>query len=239
MEAEKLQRLHDTLSKLAPRGKVGGLGLGVKGLKAVPPKDPTLPNNPLYANFVRAGSGFGQYHKRKFDNMEEEDQDAVDTMDDKKKSKKEKKSKKDKEDAASEKADKKEKKKAKKENKEKKEKKADTSSTTPKKAVVEHHYAQPVHPDTEITLEEEQDQVDEFEHRSKRRRTSEVQEEIHPVTFSLPQEAPQSVQKEETKKSKKDKKSSKSVASPAAELETAVEDKKAEKKEKKNKKDKK
>lgn len=26
MEAEKLQRLHDTLSKLIPRGKVGGLG---------------------------------------------------------------------------------------------------------------------------------------------------------------------------------------------------------------------
>jgi hypothetical protein len=26
MESEKLQRLHDTLSKLAPRGKVGGLG---------------------------------------------------------------------------------------------------------------------------------------------------------------------------------------------------------------------
>ena len=26
MEAEKLQRLHDTLAKLAPRGKVGGLG---------------------------------------------------------------------------------------------------------------------------------------------------------------------------------------------------------------------
>ena len=26
MESEKLQRLHDTLAKLAPRGKVGGLG---------------------------------------------------------------------------------------------------------------------------------------------------------------------------------------------------------------------
>jgi hypothetical protein len=26
MEREKLQRLHDTLAKLAPRGKVGGLG---------------------------------------------------------------------------------------------------------------------------------------------------------------------------------------------------------------------
>ena len=28
MEAEKLQRLHDTLAKLAPRGKSGGLGFG-------------------------------------------------------------------------------------------------------------------------------------------------------------------------------------------------------------------
>lgn len=26
MEAEKLQRLHETLAKLAPKGKVGGLG---------------------------------------------------------------------------------------------------------------------------------------------------------------------------------------------------------------------
>lgn len=30
MEAEKLQRLHDTLAKLAPRGKSGGLGYGSK-----------------------------------------------------------------------------------------------------------------------------------------------------------------------------------------------------------------
>jgi translation initiation factor 6 (eIF-6) len=39
MEAEKLQRLHDTLSKLAPRGRVGGLGLGGLGSKAAAARD--------------------------------------------------------------------------------------------------------------------------------------------------------------------------------------------------------
>lgn len=44
MEAEKLQRLHDSLAKLAPRGKVGGLGLG--GKHQAPIKgDDSLPNN--------------------------------------------------------------------------------------------------------------------------------------------------------------------------------------------------
>ena len=34
-------------------------------------KDPSLPQNALYSNFVRAGSGLGLYHKRKFDNPED------------------------------------------------------------------------------------------------------------------------------------------------------------------------
>jgi hypothetical protein len=64
MEAEKLQRYHDTLAKLAPKGHHGGLGrfgnmLGGHGK----PRDPTLPNNALYANFVRAG----HFHKRSFE----------------------------------------------------------------------------------------------------------------------------------------------------------------------------
>lgn len=45
MEAEKLQRLHDTLTKLAPRSKVGGLGLGGLGSKMGASRDPTLPAN--------------------------------------------------------------------------------------------------------------------------------------------------------------------------------------------------
>lgn len=45
MEAEKLQRLHDTLSKLAPRSKVGGLGLGGLGSRAGASRDGTLPQN--------------------------------------------------------------------------------------------------------------------------------------------------------------------------------------------------
>ena len=49
MEQEKLQRLHDALSKLAPRGKVGGLGLGA--VHAARMKDPTLPSNGTYAIF--------------------------------------------------------------------------------------------------------------------------------------------------------------------------------------------
>mmetsp|Transcript_22802 Transcript_22802/g.45839 ORF Transcript_22802/g.45839 Transcript_22802/m.45839 type:complete len:359 (+) Transcript_22802:38-1114(+) len=87
MEAEKLQRLHDTLSKLAPRGKVGGLGFN-SITKQAKTKDPTLPNNVLYSYFVRAGSATGQYHKRTFDEANDDD--------DGKSSKKSKKDKKDK-----------------------------------------------------------------------------------------------------------------------------------------------
>lgn len=44
MESEKLQRLHDTLSKLAPRGRVGGLGFDSFS-KQSKTRDETLPNN--------------------------------------------------------------------------------------------------------------------------------------------------------------------------------------------------
>jgi hypothetical protein len=63
MEDEKLERLHAALSKLAPRGKVGGLGYSSK-LSTRKFVDPSLPDNPLYRNFVRAGSCIGIYHKR-------------------------------------------------------------------------------------------------------------------------------------------------------------------------------
>ena len=71
METEKLQRLYDTLEKLRPKGKYGGLGKG--GMFAAGsgkrPLDVTLPNNPLYSNFVRPGA----FHKRTF---EDDDEDA-------------------------------------------------------------------------------------------------------------------------------------------------------------------
>jgi hypothetical protein len=40
-------------------------------------RDPTLPDNILYSNFVRAGSGLGQYHKRNFNELEENNEDDV------------------------------------------------------------------------------------------------------------------------------------------------------------------
>ena len=41
MEAEKLQRLHDTLAKLAPKGKIGGLGaIGFVGSRKGSGRDP-------------------------------------------------------------------------------------------------------------------------------------------------------------------------------------------------------
>ena len=69
MELEKQQRLYDTLQKLAPKGKFGGLGSSGLGA-ATKKRSDSLPDNPLYANFIRAGTG----HKRKFD----EDGDADD-----------------------------------------------------------------------------------------------------------------------------------------------------------------
>lgn len=67
METEKLQRLYDTLEKLRPKGKHGGLGQGLyaAGRRA---KDPTLPDTPLYSHFVRPGA----FHKRTFDNESKE-----------------------------------------------------------------------------------------------------------------------------------------------------------------------
>mmetsp|Transcript_18512 Transcript_18512/g.18595 ORF Transcript_18512/g.18595 Transcript_18512/m.18595 type:complete len:92 (-) Transcript_18512:755-1030(-) len=73
MEADKLQRLHETLTKLAPRGKIGGLGFN-SFAKQAKSKDDGLPKNALYSYFVRAGSGLGQYHKRDF--QEDVDKDA-------------------------------------------------------------------------------------------------------------------------------------------------------------------
>eukprot|EP01039_Chlorochromonas_danica_P021709 gene21709-26834_t len=63
MEEEKMQRLYDTLAKLAPK-HASGLGM-LKGVGHIAHRrDETLPQNPLYSRFVRAGSGIGQYHKR-------------------------------------------------------------------------------------------------------------------------------------------------------------------------------
>ncbi|EKU23339.1 hypothetical protein NGA_0337902 [Nannochloropsis gaditana CCMP526] len=55
MEDDRMQRLHDTLDKLRPRGKTGGLGFN----SGFGPKktDDGLPKNGLYAYFVRAGHG--------------------------------------------------------------------------------------------------------------------------------------------------------------------------------------
>jgi hypothetical protein len=68
MEDEQMQRLHDVLSKLSRKGKAGGLGTG-GGIISTKARDPTLPNNSLYARFVREGAG----HKRTFDNDNEGD----------------------------------------------------------------------------------------------------------------------------------------------------------------------
>lgn len=77
MEAEKLQRLHDTLSKLIPRGKVGGLGFSSFNKQSGGKKrDDGLPDNALYKNFVRAGHG--QYHRRDFETTDEKDEDKYD-----------------------------------------------------------------------------------------------------------------------------------------------------------------
>ena len=44
MDSEKLQKLHETLSKLAPRGKVGGLGYN-SFAKQAKSRDDSLPRN--------------------------------------------------------------------------------------------------------------------------------------------------------------------------------------------------
>lgn len=88
METEKLQRLHDTLAKLAPRGKVGGLGLSSLSGR-VKQHDPSLPQNALYANFVRSGA----YHKRNF-NIEEENDAGSNDVEGKEHKKSKKKSRK-------------------------------------------------------------------------------------------------------------------------------------------------
>ena len=50
MEDEKLSRLYDTLAKLAPKGKVGGLGFHTK-IHQPRKLDPTLPVNRKFDNF--------------------------------------------------------------------------------------------------------------------------------------------------------------------------------------------
>ena len=72
MELEKQQRLHDTLAKLAPKGKYGGLGSGGVGTARRKRSD-SLPDNPLYSNFVRAGAG----HKRNFEEIGEDGKSEV------------------------------------------------------------------------------------------------------------------------------------------------------------------
>ena len=69
-----MQRLHDVLSKLSRKGKSGGLGIG-GGTMSMKPRDPSLPNNPLYARFVREGAG----HKRTFDNDGEENDEVMES----------------------------------------------------------------------------------------------------------------------------------------------------------------
>lgn len=86
MDEVKAQALHDELSSLVyQRGKSGGVGLGVgvyswsvSTTKSTSERDDGLPNNPLYANFVREGSfntktpsnhGDGRLIKRNFDDL--------------------------------------------------------------------------------------------------------------------------------------------------------------------------
>ena len=69
MQDDKLQRLHDTLALLRPKGKTGGLGRGGGG--TTKRKNDGLPDNPLYARFVRAGDGFSKV--KKFKGSDDED----------------------------------------------------------------------------------------------------------------------------------------------------------------------
>mmetsp|Transcript_4997 Transcript_4997/g.7380 ORF Transcript_4997/g.7380 Transcript_4997/m.7380 type:complete len:98 (+) Transcript_4997:56-349(+) len=86
MDEVKAQALHDELSSLVyQRGKSGGVGLGVgvyswsvSTTKSTSERDDGLPNNPLYANFVREVSfntktpsnhGDGHLIKRNFDDL--------------------------------------------------------------------------------------------------------------------------------------------------------------------------
>ena len=73
MEDEKMQRLHDVLSKLSRKGKTGGLGSGSGFGSGSRTKDPTVPDNALYARFVRAGTG----HKRKFGEEEADEEEDL------------------------------------------------------------------------------------------------------------------------------------------------------------------
>ena len=97
MQDDKLQRLHDTLALLRPKGKTGGLGRGGGG--TTKRKNDGLPDNPLYARFVRAGDGFSKVKKFKGSDDEDDgddkgEDDSGDESGKKLKKKKAKKSKK-------------------------------------------------------------------------------------------------------------------------------------------------
>mmetsp|Transcript_5399 Transcript_5399/g.11339 ORF Transcript_5399/g.11339 Transcript_5399/m.11339 type:complete len:209 (+) Transcript_5399:68-694(+) len=66
MDDDEMQRLHDTLAMLKPKGRTGGLGRG--GVGVVKKADDGLPNNALYSHFVRAGAL--DLHHKKFDDAE-------------------------------------------------------------------------------------------------------------------------------------------------------------------------
>ena len=68
MEQNKLQQLHDTIMKLVPRGKHGGLGLSKFAGKGRS-ESAHSEDNPLYRYFVRAGEG--QRHRRDFNSDDE------------------------------------------------------------------------------------------------------------------------------------------------------------------------
>jgi hypothetical protein len=97
MEDEKLQKLHDTLAMLRPKGRTGGLGRGGLGVSKV--KGDGLPDNALYSRFVREGQG--NFSKvKKFEDDDDKDKDGSDDDDaaaKKKKKKGAKKAKKEKE----------------------------------------------------------------------------------------------------------------------------------------------
>jgi hypothetical protein len=61
MEDDKLQKLHDTLAMLRPKGRSGGLGMGSYGVTKK--EDDGLPKNALYSRFVREGA-LSQQHKK-------------------------------------------------------------------------------------------------------------------------------------------------------------------------------
>ena len=75
MEDAKLQRLHDTLAMLRPKGRTGGLGRGSYGVTKK--KDDGLPDNALYSHFVRQGQGNFTAVKKFEDSDDDENKDDI------------------------------------------------------------------------------------------------------------------------------------------------------------------